>query len=135
MIGTLGPVTFVVSARNIRTFTDLSLSHSAKYSEHSITGKKGLLEFVGFGVDSVSMTIRLAYEYGIKPMEELRTLRKMFVNRVVFNFVLDGQPVGDNMWVLTDLNEKLEQFTNDGKLRSATVDVKLKEYVQLDEEK
>ena len=135
MIGTLGPLTFSVSDKRIRTFTDLHLSHSAKYSEHGIVGKKGLLEFTGFGADTVSMTIKFSYEVGLNPMKELRTLRKMFKERAVFNFVLDGQPIGENLWILESFDETLELFTIDGRLRSATVNVKLKEYIELSEEK
>ncbi len=135
MIGTLGPVTFSVSDKRIRTFNDLKLSHSARYAEHAIIGKRGLLEFVGFGVDSVSMTIKIGLELGLKPYEELRTLRKMYRDRAAFDFVLDGKPVGENLWIIEGFDEELESFTIDGKLRSALINIKLKEYVTIDEEK
>ena len=135
MIGALGDVTFEVSISKVFTFDNLNFSHSAKYTEHAILGKRGLLEFVGFGVDFISMTIKIGLELGLKPYEELRTLRKMFRERAVFDFVLDGKPIGDNLWVLESLEETLEEFTIDGKLRSAIINVRLKEYVEIDEEK
>ena len=51
MIGSLGSVVFEVSTERVKTFRDLQIQRSAKYSEHAIHGRKGLLEFTG--LDSV----------------------------------------------------------------------------------
>ena len=42
MIGSLGSVVFEVLTDRVRTFCDLQIQRSAKYSEHAIHGRKGL---------------------------------------------------------------------------------------------
>ena len=135
MLGTLGPLAFKVSNKQIRTFKDLKASHSAKYAEHAIIGRKALLEFIGFGATTMSMTIRLDHTLGVKPYEELQKFRAMFKSDEPFNFVLGGKPVGENKWVIEGYDIDLETFTDGGHLAAAVISVKLKEYIELNEEK
>ena len=56
MIGSLGEVVFEVSDEKVRTFRDFQIQRSAKYSEHAIHGRKGLLEFTGLSPASASLS-------------------------------------------------------------------------------
>ena len=129
MIGNLGEIVFKVSNDNIRTFTNLKESNSAKFVEHSVIGKKGLLEFVGFGAATVTMKIKLDYTYGLNPYEELKTFRKMFKAREAYDLVIGGKPIGDSLWVIENFDEELETFDSAGNFISATIDIRLREYI------
>ncbi|MBQ7577245.1 MAG: hypothetical protein IJT21_03140 [Synergistaceae bacterium] len=59
MIGSFGGVVFEVSDEKVRTFRDYQIQRSAKYSEHAIHGRKGLLEFTGLSPVSASLAIKL----------------------------------------------------------------------------
>ena len=134
MIGSLGGLTFQVSDKQVRTFRDLKGSQSANYSEHAIIGRKALLEFCGFGLSTLNMRIELKAIHGVKPYQELKEFRKMFKSSAPFIFILGEERVGENKWVITDYDVNYEDFDNTGTLLNAVIDVKLKEYVELDEE-
>ena len=129
MIGTFGDIVFEVSDSAVKTFDDLKISRSAKYTEHAIAGRKGLLEFTGFNAADMTMQIRLDATLGVWPYPELRKLRKMFSNTVPFYFVLNGEQIGDCMWVIENYDINAERFDILGNLILAIVSVKLKEYV------
>ena len=59
-LGTLGDITFRVSAYNdIYTFDDFSLNASSRTAQHDIIGEKALTEYLGPGLQEVSMKIKL----------------------------------------------------------------------------
>ena len=104
MIGSFGDVVFEVSTDIVRTFRDMQVQRSAKFSEHAIHGGKALLEFTGLSPASMSLSIRLDAGLGVNPKEELDTLRNILNNHEAVPFFLDGEPQGDNLWVLESLD-------------------------------
>ena len=132
MIGSLGDVVFEVSTERVRTFRDLQIQRSAKYSEHAIHGRKGLLEFTGLSPASVSLSIRLDAGLGVNPKEELNTLHDILNNHEAVPFILDGEPQGDGLWVLEGVDENHEIIDNHGASIAVEVSLKLKEYIEVD---
>jgi phage protein U len=130
MIGSLGEVVFEVSSESVKTFDDLSMQWSAKYAQHDIHGRKGLLEFTGLAPTSLSLKIQLSSALGIVPKDELSTLRDMLKAGKAVPFVLEGEPQGDGLWVVEDLNENHKVISNTGALLLAEVSLNLKEYVE-----
>lgn len=134
MVGSLGEIVFSVSDTQVKTFSDYQVQRSAKYTEHAILGRKGLLEFTGFGAATASLNIKLDAALKINPKDELETLRKMFAEHKAVLFVLNGEPQGDNLWVIESIDEKYNVIDNQGIIISADVGVKLKEYIEIDDE-
>ena len=132
MIGSLGEVVFEVSTERVRTFRDFQIQRSAKYSEHAIHGRKGLLEFTGLAPASMSLSIRLDAGLGVNPKEELSTLHDVLTKHQAVPFILDGEPQGDGLWVLEGLDEKHEIVDNHGTSIAVEVSLKLKEYIEVE---
>ena len=133
MIGSFGEVVFEVSAERIRTFRDFQIQHSAKYTEHAIHGRKGLLEFTGLSASTASLNIRLDAGLGINPQEELNTLHEILAKHEALPFILDGEPQGDGLWVLESIGENYEIIDNHGTFIAVEVSLKLKEYIEVSE--
>ena len=131
MIGSFGDVVFEVSSERVRTFRDFQIQRSAKYSEHAIHGRKGLLEFSGLSASTASLNIRLDAGLGVNPKEELTALRDILNNHEALPFILDGEPQGDGLWVLESLSESYEIIDNKGAVIAVEVSLKLKEYIEV----
>lgn len=134
MIGSLGDVVFEVSIDKVKTFDGLQLQRSASYTEHSIHGRKGLLEFTGFSAATASLNIKLDANLKVNPKEELETLRKMFTEHKAIPFILNGEPQGDNLWVIESISEDYKIIDNLGIAITIDVSIKLKEYIELEDE-
>ena len=131
MIGSFGAIVFEVSAERVRTFRDFQIQRSAKYTEHAIHGRKGLLEFTGLSASTASLNIRLDAGLGINPKEELKTLREVLTKHEALLFILDGEPQGDGLWVLESIGENYEIIDNHGTAIAVEVSIKLKEYIEV----
>ncbi len=131
MIGSYGDIVFEVSSERVKTFRDFQIQRSAKYSEHAIHGGKALLEFTGLSPASISLNIRLDAGLGLNPKEELNMLYEVLNNHITMPFILDGEPQGDNLWVLESIDEKHEIIDNHGTSIAVEVSLKLKEYIEV----
>ena len=134
MVGSLGEIIFEVSTDSILTFDDLTFQHSAKYTEHAIHGRKGLLEFTGFSATSASLSILLNADLGIDPKEEFEALKEIFDNHEAVPFILDDEPQGDGLWIIESISEKRDKISNKGAARIIEVSLNLKEYIELNED-
>ena len=132
MIGSLGEVVFEVSDEKVRTFRDFQIQRSAKYSEHAIHGRKGLLEFTGLSPASASLSIKLDAGLGVNPKEELNNLREILTKHEAVPFILDGEPQGDGLWVLESLDENFEVIDNHGTFIALNVSLKIREYIEVE---
>ena len=131
MIGSLGDVVFEVSSEKVQTFRDYQIQRSAKFSEHTIHGRKALLEFTGLAPASVSLNIRLDAGLGIIPKDELDYLHFVLKSHYAVTLILDGEPQGDGLWVLESIDEKHEIIDNFGTSIAVEVSLKLKEYIEI----
>lgn len=130
MIGSLGDVVFDVSTEHVRTFRDMKIQRTAKYSEHAIHGGKALLEFTGYSPASLSFSIRLDASLGINPKQELEALRDILTGHQAVPFILDGEPQGDGLWALESIDESYEVIDSYGTFIALDVALKLKEYIE-----
>ena len=132
-VGSLGDIVFDVSSDKVLTFQDLQINRRAKYTEHAIHGKKGLLEFTGLEPLTATMKIDLLASLGVVPKDELDALVEILTNHEAVPFILDGEPQGDNLWVVESLSESYPVINNKGELISISVTLNLKEYVEAEE--
>ena len=131
MIGSLGDVVFEVSSEIVRTFKDFQIQHGARYTEHAIMNRKGLLEFIGLNAASASLNIRLDAGLGVNPAKELETLREILKNHEAVPLIFDDEIQGDGLWVLENLDEKFEVLDNHGTPIIVEASLKLKEYIEI----
>lgn len=129
-IGSLGKVVFETSEKKIRTFFDLKRSASARIGTHDLIGKKPILEFVGPGLEQISMNVRLDVSLGLNPADELKVLREMRDKGEIVKFILNGEPVTENYWLIEQISEDHRQIDNKGRLLIADLSITMKEYVK-----
>ena len=68
MIGTLGrKIIFEVSDNRVLTFESMSREVSGRWTEHEVLGVKPKAEFLGPGLQTISLTIHLSAALGVKP--------------------------------------------------------------------
>jgi phage protein U len=130
MIGSLGDVVFEVSSESVKTFQDLQFQHSVKYAQHDIHGSVGLLEYTGKNPTTGSLKIRFDSALGVEPMKEIVSIYMMMRNGVAVNFILDGRPQGEGLWVIESFTEEWKVVNNTGKMIAAESSIQLKEYVE-----
>lgn len=130
-IGALGEIAFEVSAYNdIFTLDSYKRSAKAKLATHEIIGEKPLTEFCGPELQEVSFSIKLHAAWGVNPKKEIARLIEYCENGAVLSFVLGGEPVGDNKWIIESVSESVDYFDHGGVIIYSTAEVSLREYVE-----
>lgn len=125
-LGTFGDIVFETSADRVRTWQELQRQGSARFAEHEVLHRKPRLEFLGPGLEAMTIKIRLDAQLGLDPLTEidaLRFLRDAGEEKVL---IIGGQIFG--RFVLADLTEEHRRHGRDGVLLLAEVVLQLKEY-------
>lgn len=122
MFAILGDIEFNVAGG----ITGVEQRGSADWAEHPRIQGKPLLEWIGEGLDEYSLTIELHSVLG-DPEARLRALQAAKKKHEPLAFVMgSGQYLGP--YVIVDLSNAIHRATDKGQIRSATVQVSLKEY-------
>lgn len=122
MFAILGDIEFTVAGG----ITGMEQRGSADWAEHPRIQGKPLLEWIGEGLDEYSLTIELHSVLG-DPEARLRALQAAKKKHEPLAFVMgSGQYLGP--YVIVDLSNAIHRATDKGQIRSATVQVSLKEY-------
>lgn len=130
-IGSLGNVVFEVSHEKVRTFEELTRTSTPRWATHEVIGKRPLLQFIGPGLDTSSLTIRFDVRFGVNPRKEIAQLVEYERLGKALPFLLGGKPVGKGgMWVITGLEQEWTSIDNRGNLLAATVNLSLEEYAK-----
>lgn len=129
IVGSLGDVYFIASSRIVRTISEYQQKYSARYSEHAILQGKPRLEYTGPGLSEISFQIQLHAMHGVNPENEISRLRNYVETGAAMDFILDGSPIGDDLWVITDMNCGNIQFNGTGGIIYCEVSLQLKEYI------
>ena len=125
-IGTLGGVAFSVSTNQIKTFSDLKRSGSARYASHNRHLKDTLLEFTGNDNDKITFTMSLSVFLGVDPQTEISNLRAAQRAGRIMHLVIGRQNYGN--WVITSLSTEYDKIDNKGNVLIAKVSVSLTAY-------
>lgn len=125
-IATWGPVTFEVSADRVRTFRDARRSGEARWAEHVVYAGKPAREFLGPGLSSLSLSVRLDRALGVVPEDEIKALAEQRDIGAHHALVMGGEVVAD--FTLDGFSERWDVVDAGGRLLVATVDLNLKEY-------
>ena len=128
-LGSFGSLTFTVSDKTIRTFSDMSWDFSASYATHDRHMKADLLEYLGPDVEGLSFSMAFSVFTGVNPYNEIKKLRQMVRNGNAERLVIGGRVYGSYKWVMQKCSVELTQYDNKGNLWAAKVKVTLKEYL------
>ena len=127
-IGSLGEIIFEASDDVVRTIKDFQRQGSARYATHEVIGRKPLREFIGPGLEKISFNMQLSTALGVNPAGELRRLRSIRDSGDAVEFILDGSPVGEELWTIEDLSESWSHMNKSGGIVFAVAAISLQEY-------
>lgn len=128
MIGRLGNIVFSVSRKKIKTLSNANWKMNAKYVAHERHLKAPLLEFTGTGVESFSFNMLLFSYLNVDPMEELEKIRGYLKTGKLLRLIIGKKAIGDNYWVITDLQAPFERIDNKGNINAIKLSVTLNGY-------
>ncbi|WP_025132380.1 phage tail protein [Pseudomonas sp. PH1b] len=122
MFAILGEIEFTVAGG----ISGMEQRGSADWAEHTRIQGKPLLEWIGEGLDEVNLTIELHSVLG-DPEARLRALRLAKKKHEPLALVMgSGEYLGP--FVVTNVSNVIRRATDKGQIRSASVQVSLKEY-------
>ena len=129
MIGTLGTdLVFTVSDNYVFTFAGMTRDVSSRWATHETPGVKPRAEFLGPGLQSVSLPITLSSNLGVKPREMLERVEQMVETGDTEYLILGYRPVGKNRFRVTASSETWDLLYNQGELARAKLTLTLEEY-------
>lgn len=127
-IGVLGDIVFIVSNVKVRTFNDFSRTNSDRWASNELIHKKPRSQFLGPGLDTFSLTVRVDARLGLNPRKEVDKLVRYSREGKVMKFSIGGKGLGVDRVKITNLVQNWEDIDNKGKLISATYSLTLEEY-------
>ena len=129
MIGTLGPnLIFTVSDDYVLTFSGMTRDVSGRWATHETPGIKPRAEFLGPGLQTVSLPITLSAGLGVKPRQMLERVEQMVETGDTEYLILGCRPVGKNRFRVTASSETWDVIYNQGELARAKLTLTLEEY-------
>ena len=129
-IGNLGKlIVFEVSSDKVLTFKNMTQTVKGRWTTHAIIGNKPVSEFLGAGQRNISLPIFLSVNHGVRPRSTIEKIEKAIENGTPYSFVIGGNKVGSNQWVITEMSETWDEIIKDGRLASANLTLTLAEYV------
>lgn len=112
----------------VLTFQDFKRETTTRWTDHGIIGKKPRSEYKGPGLDSVSMTVKLSAQRGVKPRAVINRLVKAQRTGHVAYLYVGGKKVGQNRMRLETISQSWDEVWNKGELVSATLELSFSEY-------
>ena len=130
MIGYFGKdIIFETSDQRILTFTGLTRETASRYNGHELIETKPKTEFIGPGLDTITFTIDLNGNNGVKPREEMEKWLDKAREGEAEIIVIGGKPLGADKWVVKSVSQAWGTVLNRGELFSGKMDISLEEYI------
>ena len=128
-IGSWGDLVFEVSGWKVLTFSELTQESSGRWAEHEAINSAPLSEFLGPGLDRVSLKIIFSRMLGVDPRESYEMLREHVRKGENFPLILGGAPLSMNMWRVENLSSVAETFAGQtGDVLQSEITITFKEY-------
>ena len=130
MIGYFGKIIFETSDKRILNFINFKRDVKGRWEHHDVIGKKPISEFTGPDLDTITFTINLNGNNGVKPRDEMELWNKYVSQGFASVLVVGGKPIGINKWDVQSVSDVWNTIFNKGELFSGSIDVTLEEYVE-----
>lgn len=129
-IGHIGKtVVFETSDVKILNFTKMQRTVKGRWASHSRIGDKPKKQFLGPDADTVTFTISLKAEHGVRPRETLERIEELIKTGEPQTVVIGMKRVGSNKFVITEMSENWKNILNKGEVTNITCDLTLEEYL------
>jgi len=132
MIGSWGSVIqFEVSSEKVLTPGSVEVAGSARYAQQDTVGLAPVYEFLGPGLATCTLPVRLSAGQGVRPRAVIDALRAAMASGRAELLVLGGQPVfaAGRLAVIDALSEQWQTFTGKGGLQVAEGQITFHEIV------
>lgn len=119
---------FSVNSDKQLSFRNMKRTSSARWTSHNIIGKRPKTEFLGPGMDEVTLEVVLSAEMGVRPRSEMKKFRAACKNGEVHYLYIGGKKVCKNKMSITAVSESWDEIWSQGELVRAVVSVTFSEY-------
>ena len=119
---------FQVSDESAFTFNNFKRDVSGRWQNHELLQRKAASEFLGPGLQTISLDIVLSVSLGIKPRAMLEEIEKLIENGTIETFVINGKRIGTYKWKILSSSESWNRIYSGGELGSASITLNLEEY-------
>lgn len=130
MIGYYGDIVFETSDSRILTFSDFQRNTASRWAKHEVIGKKPTSEFIGPDLDTISFTVNLNGNFGVKPREEMELWLRKSRSGTAEILVIGNRALGVDKWIVKSVSQAWGVILNKGEVFSGKVDIELEEYVE-----
>ena len=128
-IGNFGSdLVFKVSDEQVLTFNNFSRTVKSKWVEHAGIDINPASEYVSRELDSISLTVVLSAELGVKPRAMIEKLESLCKNGSVRTLVIGNKRVGSGSFYIEQISEAWDYIYSRGELWQATISISFKEY-------
>lgn len=129
-IGNFGKlIVFETSDSRVLNFNDFQKTVSANWGKHDRIGKKPLSEFLNPELQTLTFTITLNAQHGVRPRKTMESIENAIEKGQVESLVIGAAKVGKNKWKITQMTEAWDTVMNKGELLKATLNLSLEEYL------
>lgn len=152
-IGNFNELTFEVSSFSVVTFDDYRRRSKGRWARHDILNGESVLERLGNETDTITLEIKLLADLGVKtgsslleraidqlfrdknPLknrgsvaEQNELVRRLCKEGVADWLVIGNAVIGDCLWVITDVTERVLHWTKLGRMQATTLEVTFESY-------
>ena len=129
-IGNFGKlIVFETSDSKVLNFNNFQKTVSANWGKHERIGKKPQSEFLNPQLQSITFTIVLNAQHGVRPRRTLESIENAIESGRVESLVIGAAKVGKNKWKITQMSETWDTILSHGELMKASLDLTLEEYL------
>ncbi len=129
-IGHIGKnVVFETSDAKILNFTKMQRNVKGRWTVHNRIGEKPKKQFLGPDADTVTFTICLNAEHGVRPRATVETIEELIRTGEPQTVVIGKKRIGTGKFVITEISENWKTILNMGEVASITCDLTLEEYL------
>ena len=127
-VGSLGNIVFLVSEKEIMTFSGFQHTAGAVYASHNRHLKSPLLEFTGVNSESLTFSVLLSSSLGVNPLEEHKKMLLAMKEGKALRLLLGAKQFGNYKWVITNIQFKARTISPRGGVLDADVTLTLSAY-------
>jgi len=128
-IGSFGSsIIFQTSDSKILSFNNFKRTVQSKWAEHSGIGTTPASEYVGPGLDTISLEIVLCANLGVNPRNVIEEIENLCRNGSTDYLVIGNKRVGSGQYYISSVSESWDTIFAHGELYQATLSLTFNEY-------
>ena len=126
-------IVFEVTSERALTFSGMRRSVSGRWADHEIVMEKSRSEFLGPGLSTVSMDVRLSWGMGLDPGEIeaiIGSIEAAAETGAVNYLYVGNKRIGENKMRISSVSESWDVIYSGGVLEQASLSISFTEYAE-----